>query len=214
MFLVATLAVALVAGWVRGGRLRNVAELQLRYAWLPLSLFLLQAILVLFPVIESERMWRLGPLVLVSSYAALVAFLFLNRSLPGAKLILLGTALNLSVVLANGGYMPVTPEALQRSGHEDRVVVRGDGVYVLGSKDVVLDLAQTRLWPLSDILGIPKEAPFSASFSLGDVAVALGAFVLVYQAVLGQAADPGARIRLRQRRKKAPRGTIEERSDV
>ncbi len=131
------------------------------------------------PVTESQVLWNVQALAIVSSYAVLLVFLYLNRSLPGAKLILVGTALNFAVILANGGYMPVAPEALRAAGHEDLIITRGERQYVLGSKDVVLERSQTRLASLSDILVIPEETPLSGSFSIGDIVIAIGAFFLL-----------------------------------
>ena len=186
MILLGALLVSVVIGMARGGRLGNLNQLRMRYEWLPLSLFLVQSSLVLFPVIESQALWNIQALAIVSSYAGLLAFLYLNRFLPGAKLILLGTVLNFAVILANGGYMPVAPEALRAAGHEDLTITRGERQYVLGSKDVVLERSQTRLAPLSDVLVIPEDTPLSGSFSMGDIVIAIGAFFLLNEALLGK----------------------------
>ena len=186
MILIVALLVSIVIGLARGGRLGNLNQLPMRYEWLPLSLFLVQVSLVIFPVIESQVLWNVQALAIVFSYGGLLVFLYLNRFLPGAKLILLGTALNFAVILANGGYMPVAQEALRAAGHEDLIITRNERQYVLGSKDVVLERSQTRLAPLSDILVIPEETPLSGSFSIGDVVIAIGAFFLLNEALLGK----------------------------
>ena len=191
MILLGALLVSVVIGLARGGRLGNLNLLRMRYEWLPLILFLVQASLVLFPVTESQVLWNVQALAIVSSYAVLLVFLYLNRSLPGAKLILVGTALNFAVILANGGYMPVAPEALRAAGHEDLIITRGERQYVLGSKDVVLERSQTRLASLSDILVIPEETPLSGSFSIGDIVIAIGAFFLLNETLLGKCIAPG-----------------------
>lgn len=185
MILVAAIAGSLAVGLARGGRLGNLAQLRVRYLWLPLFLFAAQMAVVVFPVREGGELWRLGPVVVVGSYAALIGFVLLNRHLPGARLVLLGASLNLAVIAANGGHMPVTPDALARAGHDHLISARGDARFVQGSKDIVLDRAETRLWPLSDVFVIPQGVPLAGSFSLGDVAIALGGFVLINQGLLG-----------------------------
>jgi hypothetical protein len=100
------------------------------------------------------------------------------------KLILIGALLNLAVILANGGYMPVTRGALARSGHLDLVFVHDEQAFVLGSKDIVLPEAQTRLQLLSDIVGIPEAFPVSATFSVGDLFIMAGAAGLVYRVMM------------------------------
>ena len=185
MILVAAIAASLAVGLARGGRLGNLAQLRVRFLWLPLFLFAAQTAAVIFPLRDGEELWRLGPLVVVGTYAALIAFVLLNRHLPGARLLLLGAALNLAVITANSGYMPVSRESLERAGHEGLIVARGDALYVQGSKDIVLDRSETHLWPLSDVFVIPQGVPLAGSFSLGDVVIALGGFLLINQALMG-----------------------------
>ena len=147
-------------------------------------MFALQFSVVLFPQGQGALFLALRPWVLAATYALLIAFLILNRRLPGLRLILLGTLLNMAVILANGGFMPVSREALERSGHLDLIVVHGDQEFVLGSKDIVLPESQTRLQPLSDVVGIPETFPVSATFSVGDLVIMAGAARLVYRTML------------------------------
>jgi hypothetical protein len=178
--IVPVLAAGLLA-MLRGGQLKNLAALELRFAWLPLAMFTLQFGFVLFPLGQGELYFKLVPWVTVSTYALLIAFLALNRELPGLQLIMLGAALNLAVILANGGYMPVSREALVRSDHLDKVFVQGERAYVLGSKDIVLERDETRLLPLSDVLKVPGAVEVPATFSIGDVLIMVGASWLAYR---------------------------------
>jgi hypothetical protein len=191
MFLIVLVLLALGIGLQRGS-LRYLADIPLRGVWIPLAAFTLQALLVHFPVVSPSASARIGPLVIVVSYAAVVVFLALNRRQPGAKLAALGACLNLAVMLANGGYMPVTVAALERSGHLDRRVVRGDGVYVYGSKDVVLPDSDIRLGFLADSLSLPRPIPLAASFSFGDLLIAAGVSTFAYKAVSRPRAGTGA----------------------
>lgn len=50
-----------------------------------------------------------GPVLTTAGYAVAAALLGLNWRRPWVGLILGGTLLNLSVILANGGHMPVAP---------------------------------------------------------------------------------------------------------
>jgi hypothetical protein len=178
MFLL-TVIFGLAFGLARGGRLSNLPNLPVRVAWLPLLGFGLQAILVMFPPEGWEAVLTHAPLIIGFSYLVLVTFLFINRELPGVKLLLIGAGLNFAVILANGGRMPVTMQSLERSGHVERIVAQDEMLVVRGSKDVVLQPEEIRLWFLSDIFGIPERYPFSASFSVGDVLIVVGAFILV-----------------------------------
>jgi hypothetical protein len=186
IYMIVPVLLAAMVGFLHGGRLRNLAKVRLRASWIPLAMFSLQFGVVLFPQGQSELFLGLRPWAMIVTYASLIAFLWVNRRLPGMKLILLGAALNLAVILANGGYMPVTSEALMRSGHLDLVFVHDERAFVLGSKDIVLPEAQTRLQMLSDVVGIPEAFPISATFSVGDLIIMAGAAGLVYQMMLSE----------------------------
>src|SRR5919202_1758522 len=71
---------------------------------------------------------------------------------PGFALVLLGLALNLAVIGANGG-MPVSRRAIVASGQQDTLAALlrdGDGVkhHLAGPR--------TRLLPLADVLAVPQ----------------------------------------------------------
>jgi hypothetical protein len=176
---------AAVAGVLHGGRVWNLAHLSVKHSWIPLLMFALQFEIVLFPQGQSELLFGLRPWVTTATYALLIAFLFVNRRLPGIKLILIGALLNLAVILANGSHMPVTRDSLARSGHLDRIVVHDDQAFVQGSKDIVLSGEEIRLRPLSDFVGIPESFPTSATFSVGDIFIMVGAAWLTYAALIG-----------------------------
>jgi len=173
------LTFGLILGWLRRGRVANLAALPVRHAWVPLVAIGSQLALVFFSHVDMgvSSFTRVG--VLLATYGGLIGFLLLNRRLPGAVFLLLGASLNAAVMAANGGYMPITPEALARSGHEGQIVRREGSLFVYGSKDIVLEAGDTRLGFLSDVFGIPEELPFSATFSLGDVLIGLGAAGLI-----------------------------------
>ena len=110
-----------------------------------------------------------GGLGLAMSLAGLVlvaAVAIVNRALPGAWLIALGSLLNALVIFVNGG-MPVDPSALAASGKP----VPSDGLHlVLG--------AATRLPFLADVLLAPVV---NNIYSVGDVVLAIGGFWMAYR---------------------------------
>lgn len=187
-FLLVPLIAAALIGLLTGGDLRRVANVDLRSAWIPLAMLALQLALVLFPRWQGDRLFSLRPGVTLASYALLIGFIWANRRLSGMKLVLAGAALNLAVIAANGGHMPVTLEALAESGHLDLVVERGGASFVLGSKDIVLPADETRLVFLSDVLKVPEALVHTpATFSPGDLLIAAGASWLVYRTMTGKA---------------------------
>jgi multisubunit Na+/H+ antiporter MnhG subunit len=183
-FMMVPVLIAGLIALLRGGQWKNLACLSLKHAWIPLAMLTLQFGIVLFPLRMNDLFLDLGSWITVATYGLLILFLGVNRRLPGVKLILVGTALNLTVILTNGGHMPVTPEALARSGHLDKVYLHEDQAYVLGSKDIVLPKEQTHLLVLSDVLKVPGAIEVPATFSIGDVLIMIGAAWLAYRSML------------------------------
>src|SRR5437899_11695366 len=102
----AAIVIAVVAGALAGGRLCCVASAKIRWPLLtPLGLAL--------QMIPAPGR-RLPLALLFVSFGLLLVFTAVNFRLPGFALILLGLALNLSVIAWNGG-MPVTHQALVAS---------------------------------------------------------------------------------------------------
>ena len=88
---------------------------------------------------------------------------------------LIGGASNLIAIVANGGYMPVSPEAvaamgrLPKEGYSNSRLV--DGV-VLG--------------PLTDLFAMPTWIPLANVFSIGDALIGVGAAMAVVAAMHGR----------------------------
>jgi hypothetical protein len=123
--------------------------------------------------------------LLLLSGLTLAVVVWVNRQLPGMLLLGLGLLLNLVVMCANGGYMPIEPAVVERIGHADHAVATGSGTRLAYSKDIVLPREETRLWLLSDVLVLPPPFPLPSAASIGDVCIAAGAFFLVQRALLG-----------------------------
>lgn len=138
-------------------------------------------------------------LSLVLSQVLLLLFAWQNRNLPGLWLLGLGAALNFAVITLNGGFMPIFPEVVSDlAPHAADTWEIGDRLWL--SKDVVLPVAETHLPWLTDRFLIPEWSPWRSAFSLGDVAIALGAFRLLWSAVDAREARPeaaGKRVQVR-----------------
>ncbi|MGH2634570.1 MAG: DUF5317 domain-containing protein [Actinomycetota bacterium] len=168
------LALAVVLGYLFGGRLTNLEQLHLRWWWLALAGLGIQFL----PLPEggggSDLIARTG--VLALSYALLLTFGVLNVRLPGMPVILLGVACNAAVIVSNGG-MPVSEDALRASGQAD--VIRylvDEGAYkhhLMEDFDVLKFLADV----------IPVAGPIHQVISIGDVFIYAGLVWLVVWAM-------------------------------
>lgn len=176
MILVLSIGLAIAIGLVTGGSLGRLARISFRLGWLTFVALGIQ----IGAVYVREPAW-LASTLLVISYLLLVAVVVANLRLPGLAALGLGLLANMAAITANGGYMPVAPEAVAQAGLQKLVTVTDAGIRVFGSKDIVLSTAETRLWILGDILVL--KHPFPTIFSIGDLLLAVGAFWFIYAAL-------------------------------
>ncbi len=119
---------------------------------------------------EAARMYTAALHVL--SYLLSLVFIWINRRMPWVWVIGVGLAANFTVIAANGGFMPVSPDALVGTSsapvalkavhHNSRLM--GEG---------------TRLRFLADVFRTPDWFVIKRTFSLGDIMIGVGAFALV-----------------------------------
>lgn len=185
MLLIVAVIAGFLAGFIRSVLSNQRYEIpQIRYSWLVLIAFLPQWLVFYLPVTRRSIPDQWASIALISSQVLLLLFIWLNsfqqrfRNRLGFGLLGLGLALNLTVILLNGGLMPISPENVTRL-----VPNAPSGSWEIGSrlgtgKDVVLTHDETRLWWLSDTfyLELPGR---DVAFSLGDVIIAIGAFLML-----------------------------------
>lgn len=178
------LAVAVVLGLLvslaryKTKALDRIAALPLRSAWLALLALVLQYPLLLAPFGETQQV-LLHQILFLVSHLLLLAFVWLNRSMFGIQIVCLGVVLNLAAILANGGFMPVSPEVLVRINPGTSLEQFPAGLHYGYSKGIILARQETNLWLLSDVLVLPPPFPWPTAFSLGDIFLALGVGVLL-----------------------------------
>jgi hypothetical protein len=158
---------------LRGGSLHHIAALRLR--WLPLVFGSLALQLLIFtPFRDVSLITAATPWIYILSMLLLVAWITMNRHIPGMLLMAAGLLFNLVALIANGGAMPVTPEAVQMAGvHID---FGDNGRY---NNSILLLTSQTNLWLLTDIIPVP----FAGVFSIGDVLLTLGVAIACYRTI-------------------------------
>lgn len=169
MFVLLFVPVAILIGYLSGGRLSGLGQLELQ--WVPLVLLALVLQLLIFPLFSDHAILdaAVGPLHLLS-YGLLAVWLARNLRTTPIVLLSVGAACNLAVLLANGGRMPASTSALQRAGfmHVAEQLLE-NGVF----SNLILMSSDTRLNFLGDVLFVPEWIPLSSAFSIGDTLIML-----------------------------------------
>lgn len=151
---------------------------EVKFTWFAILAFLPQFILFYVPATRQfPQTWVAVGLVL--SQILLLIFCWLNRHTPAFWILAAGLAMNLAVIVANGGLMPISPETAGRLISLENLQAIPLGSRFNYGKDILLLTENTRLALLSDRLLPPAWSPYQVAFSLGDVVVAIGAFLLM-----------------------------------
>jgi hypothetical protein len=183
MFLLYAVLAGLVIGLVTGGSLGRLGDLRL--AWAPLIALGMAIQVALFSTPAGDALGSAAPLAYIASNVAVLAAVWRNRLIPGLAVVLAGGVANLAAICANGGYMPVSAEALHALG---RSAQQGY------SNNRALD--GVALAPLTDQFAMPASMPLANIFSVGDVLIGVGAAVAIVAAMHGRGTlrprDPAA----------------------
>jgi hypothetical protein len=175
IFLVGGL-LGLIAGALAGGSVSNLQYVRFRWPLVVAAGLILKEAGVITPL------GKLGvaPYFYLASLAVLVAWtLWHHDLLPGIWLIAVGMAMNLLVVAANFGHMPVSRELADHGPPE--LLQKGVlGQYILAGPD-------TRLPWLSDWIALPGGIGkiFPQAYSPGDILAFAGMAVVVFFATMG-----------------------------
>ena len=181
------LALPLLAGLViaplLGGRWSRLGQVRIRAVPVFFVAIGLQVVAFPFRMLPWHTPDRVAVVLWLCSYAILIVGVVANLRLPGVAAIAVGLFLNLSAIVVNGGHMPALPSAL-----------RGAGLHFVQSRNSASMPAPHLAW-FVDRWAAPPWVPLANVFSVGDVLIATGGFVLalaatgVFRRRRGDAAD-------------------------
>jgi hypothetical protein len=160
VFIVYAIPLGILAGYLRGGRIENLAGMGFR--WAPVAILALLAQVLLFsPLMMGAGPWI--PLLYIATTGVVLAIVIANRHLPGLRIVAAGAVCNLAAILANGGFMPASREALEFAG-------------LSATEDVANSIVvpNPALGFLTDIFALPAAFPLANVFSFGDLLIAIG----------------------------------------
>lgn len=173
VFILYAVLAGLLLGSVTGGSASRLGDL--RFRWGPLIALGMAIQVLLFSSPLGDALGPAAPAVYVASNVAVLVAVWRNLAIPGLPLVLLGGIANLVAIVANRGYMPVSPDAaaamgrIPATGYTNSRLVDG----------VVLE-------PLTDLFAMPTWIPMANVFSIGDVLIGVGAAMAIIGAMHGR----------------------------
>jgi MFS family permease len=179
--LIGGILLGLLLGLLSGGRLQNLAVIQLRWTWLLLAALILRyateaGLSAHIGIIEMLRL----PL-LAGAFGLLLVALWVNRGYPGLSLAFLGILSNAIVIVANGGFMPIWDVSLEAAGMTLADVNRA--FHQVVSVDTADFLGRALI--LGDVIPLPIPfEPLRNVSSLGDVFLSLGLAFFLFAGVV------------------------------
>ncbi len=185
MFIFIVPLISILIALVRGGKLGYLADLKIRWRGFILIGFLIQVLIYsdFWQGRDDLRAWTQPGYIF--SLCLLTVALAVNYRIPGMPLIALGFLLNFVTILANGGYMPASPDAYAVAGF--RNLAPGQ-VY---NNSIGMGPA-TPLFFLGDVFAVPKHIPFHNVFSIGDSIIAIGAAYLLQIVMVRKIPQPAS----------------------
>jgi hypothetical protein len=165
LWLALVLFLALAISLFRGGRLANLADIELHAWWLLVLAVALQVGTRFVPASSGGE--TLGVAMVLISFGLLMVMVILNRTRPGMWLAGLGILMNFTVIALNGG-MPVMAEAAQVASGFTVTTPDLSGSF----KHILLDETSTLTF-FADVIPL-RIATVGQVISLGDVFLAVG----------------------------------------
>jgi hypothetical protein len=181
MILLIAVAIGLAGGLLRAAMNRREYRFyDLRFPLLVLVAFIPQLLAFLIPTTSVKISDTLASIFLITSLVLLLLFAILNIKKRMFWPISAGFLANALVIVLNGGFMPISPETIERLRPEGSTFTYQIGQRLGTGKDIVLTQNDTRLAFLSDKLVLPDFLHSSIAFSVGDVLIALGVIWLLW----------------------------------
>ncbi|UNC90770.1 DUF5317 domain-containing protein [Candidatus Contubernalis alkaliaceticus] len=162
---------ALVMGWLRGGRLKNLLNLNLK----GLNLVILAMAMRYATIFLSRSIdffFINGGIIQIAAYGVLFLGIWQSWQYIEFKAIGVGSFANFLAIAANGGKMPVSSSALNSAG----LTLTETGTHILMNEG-------TKFAWLSDVIPLPPPYPLTMVISLGDIVILLGVMLLVQNAM-------------------------------
>lgn len=167
MFII-SIAVAIILGYISGGRIKNLENINLKAMYLVFIAFGLELVVVTCMRRSLLSAGTTTYLIDLAMYSLLMIFIILNRKNIFIIIMGIGFLLNAVPIFLNGGVMPVSSEAIRVLEFSPNI--DSEGLYT------IID-SSTRFWFLGDIIPIRFISSFIVS--IGDIITSAGLILLI-----------------------------------
>lgn len=163
--------IGLLIGFIRGGRVLNIGNMDIRGWLLVVIAFVLQMIPIFFGFISVVS--SVGHYISFFAMLLMLVAVLVNVEKKGFWIIALGAIMNLAAMGFNGLLMPVSLDGLAYIGFADIVEA-----VKLGDVVNYISIENTSHWSLylGKILTLPRLYPFAKIISFGDIIMSIGLF--------------------------------------
>jgi DHA3 family macrolide efflux protein-like MFS transporter len=178
--LIVGILVGLVLGILAGGTLGNLAAIRLRSAWLLAGAVVIRygTEAILDNGVAQAEALRMP--LLVTAFGLLLIALWINRSYPGLSLAFVGILFNATVIVVNGGFMPIWEPSLRVAGFQPDEISTTIHTLLPSALDASFLL---HLGPLADVIPIPL--PFIQNVaSVGDAFLTAGLAFFLFAGIV------------------------------
>jgi hypothetical protein len=181
VILLTAVVAGIIAGLLRARWQRTAWQPpEFRLMWLAVAAFTPQFFAFYFPSTRSQTSAFLAATCLVISQVGLLLFCIFNRRMAGIPILAIGLLLNLLVISANGGFMPLSTDTAAHLLPKDVLANLQIGArFGVSSKDILLRPEMIVFPWLADRFLPPDWFLYQFAFSLGDVLIGMGAFMLL-----------------------------------
>ncbi len=167
----------LIIGWLRNGKIKYLSRIPLPGWPLILIAVLIQLIIWIDFSISTYFLAPAYPILHTFSFAILVIFFFLQGKNAGFLIVGLGILLNLLVITANHGKMPVDSTHMPAEVAEELAA---------GEKSPFHKIITEETWLafLGDVISLPYKN--NQLLSIGDIVIAAGIIIVIQQGMQGK----------------------------
>jgi hypothetical protein len=159
----AFVALAIVIGYIQGGKINKTIHIELKHSYLIWSAFGLQVFMLMVKPIFGDIIASYTIVGHFAAYILVVTFLLMNWNIRGLQVIAAGLICNLFAIVASSSY----------AGNPS---LTAGSQQITDFSSIVALFKAKPLWFLGDVFSMPALMG-SDTFSVGDILVGLGLFI-------------------------------------